>query len=123
VSDGETPAQRRRRQRANWTEGDLIREENEAFARTSYWLRLGEKLRASLPASKWSNRPPGRPVGSATFTLADLEAAVDRIPSRDKLTQRRLAAECNIGLSTLTTWLSAHPEVWPQLKARGRRPR
>lgn len=89
-----------------------------------YWLRLGDKLRTILPASKWSNRPPGRPVGSVTFTLADLEAAVDRIRvSRDALTQRRLATECNIGLSTLTTWLSGHPDVWLQLKERGRRPR
>jgi hypothetical protein len=124
----ETPEERR-----GWTGEDLSedelarlrREEDVAFNRTLGWLKLLHRI---LPAAKWAwisdplrRRSPGRPVGPVTFTVADLEAGVDRIrANRDRLTQRRLAGECHIGRTTLTDYLAAHPELWPALVARSR---
>jgi len=125
----ETAGQRRRRLRANWTEEDRFRDEDEAFALSLWILRreaLIDRLEANTPADKWSRllsgrRPRGRPPGPVKFTVADLEDAVDRLRREGvRLTQWRLAMECYIGTTTLTDFLAGHPEVWPALVARWR---
>ena len=120
----ETGTQRRRRLQAQWSDEDRAWDLQEHYrAGVSNLLadQRIELLTSRLTPNQLKKRPIARSAGSSTFSLADLEAGVDLLRlNRDKVTQVRLARECNIGATTLKTWLRLHPGVWDALKSRGR---
>jgi hypothetical protein len=55
------------------------------------------------------------------LTIEDLERTVDRMRRNGaKLSQRTLAEQVPVGLSTLTDWLADRPGVWQALQTRYR---
>jgi ribosomal protein L37E len=115
----ERETHRRKRLRAGWTDEDRQREEDKIFALQMTLLKLREEnaeLRGRLTTNRLRDRPIGRPVGSSV-TADDLVPALARLKAnRVRLSQRALADESGIPLSTLTDFLARHPGLWRRIQ-------
>lgn len=129
MSNPETPAQRRR-QNADKTEDELIREEDRAFYTSLGQLKAIEAwgkplerennlLRDRLSPNQLVSHPKGRPSGSSVVDLAVLEQATeDMRRDRTTFTIDNLVERVPYSRSTVLRWFAKHPGTQQALRLR-----